>query len=145
MGGLIDYSTGAAFFRKLTEQSFVQLEQETNGHQYWSLVEDLLSRPISDKVQLVGLLAAAQVLRSLNIKGQHPPSASAGGRTSDLTREDTDTEKTACLAASLSTNTTIASDICQHTRQAQSAPRTDRNRGTRQQASAFNAAFYNKC
>ena len=40
------------------------------------------------------------------------PSATAGGGTCELTREETDTE----TAASLSTNTTIASDTCQHTR-----------------------------
>ena len=46
MGAIIDFSTGAAFFRHLTDQSCVQLERESNGHLYLSLVEDLLSQPI---------------------------------------------------------------------------------------------------
>ena len=65
MGVIIDFSTGAAFFRHLTDQSFVQLERESNGHLYLSLVEDLLSQPILDKEQLQGFQAAAQVLKNL--------------------------------------------------------------------------------
>ena len=66
MGAIVDFSTGAAFFRHLTDQSFVQLEKETSGHLYLSLVEDLLSRPILDKGQLEGFPAAAEVLERLN-------------------------------------------------------------------------------
>ena len=65
MGAIIDFSTGAPFFRHLTDQSFVQLERESNGHLYLSLVEDLLSQPILDKEQLQGFQAAAQVLKNL--------------------------------------------------------------------------------
>ena len=65
MGAIIDYCTGAAFFRHLTDQSFVQLERESNGHLFLSLVEDLLSQPILDKEQLQGFQAAAQVLKNL--------------------------------------------------------------------------------
>ena len=32
VGVVVDFGTGAAFFRNLTDQSFVQLERETNGH-----------------------------------------------------------------------------------------------------------------
>ena len=58
MGAIIDFSTGAAFFRHLTDQ-------ESNGHLYLSLVEDLLSQPILDKDLLQGFQAAAQVLKNL--------------------------------------------------------------------------------
>ena len=34
MGASIDFSTGAAFFRHLADQAFVQLEREPNGHLY---------------------------------------------------------------------------------------------------------------
>ena len=46
MGAMIDFSIGAAFFRNLTDQSFLQLEKEANGHVYLSLVEDVLPQPI---------------------------------------------------------------------------------------------------
>ena len=49
MGAIIDLSTGVAFFRRLRDQHFVQLERETNGHLFLSLVEDLISQTISDK------------------------------------------------------------------------------------------------
>ena len=65
MGAIIDFSAGAAFFRHLTDQSFVQLERDSNGHLYLSLVEDLLSQPILDKEKLQGFQAAAQVLKNL--------------------------------------------------------------------------------
>ena len=65
VGAIIDLSTCAAFFRHLTEQSFVQLERESNGHLYLPLVEDLLSQPILDKEQLQGFQTAAQVLENL--------------------------------------------------------------------------------
>ena len=64
MGAIIDFSTGAAFFRHLTDQSFVQLERESNGHLYLTLVEDLLSQPILDREQLQGFQAAGQVLKN---------------------------------------------------------------------------------
>ena len=62
MGAVVELSTGAAFFRKLTGQSFVQLERETHGHLFLSLVEGVLSQPILDKGQLQGVQEAAQVL-----------------------------------------------------------------------------------
>ena len=65
IGAIIDLSTGAAFFRHLTDESVVQLERESNGHLYLSLVEDLLSQPILDKEHLQGFQAAAQVLKNL--------------------------------------------------------------------------------
>ena len=34
MGAIIDFRTGAAFFRHLADQAFVQLEREPNGHLY---------------------------------------------------------------------------------------------------------------
>ena len=43
MGTIIDFSTSVAFFRHLTDQSFVQLERETNGHLHLSLVEDTVT------------------------------------------------------------------------------------------------------
>ena len=52
MGAIIDFSTGAAFFRNLTDQYFVQLERETQGHLYLSRVEDMLSQPILEESQL---------------------------------------------------------------------------------------------
>ena len=119
MGAIVDFSTGAAFFRNLTDQSFVQLETGPDGHLHLSLVEDMLSQPMLDKGQLQGFQAAAQVLERVNKQGQHPPSALADEGTSEVNREETDTEQTACLAASSHTNNTIANDICQHTRQVQ--------------------------
>ena len=53
MGAIIDYSTDA----------HVQLAKEADGHHYLSLVENLLSRPISDRGQLERLKAAAEKLR----------------------------------------------------------------------------------
>ena len=79
-----------------------------------SQVEDPLSRPMLDKGQLEGFPSSDTVfLESLNKLGQHVQSASTGGGTSG---EGTDAVKTACLAASVSTATTIANDICQHNR-----------------------------
>ena len=46
-------------------QAFVQLERESNGHLYLSLVEDMLSQPHSNKEQLQGFEAAAQNLGNL--------------------------------------------------------------------------------
>ena len=66
MGAIIDFSTGAAFFRHLADQAFVQLERESNGHLYLSLVEDMLSQPILNKEQLQGFQAAAQVVENLD-------------------------------------------------------------------------------
>ena len=66
MGAIIDFSTGAAFFRHLADQPFVQLERESNGHLYLSLVEDMLSQPILNKEQLQGFQAAAQVLENID-------------------------------------------------------------------------------
>ena len=51
-------------FISLTDQSFVQLERNTNGHLFLSLVEDMLSQPILDKGQLQGFQAAAQLLEN---------------------------------------------------------------------------------
>ena len=36
MEAIVGFSTGATFFRNLTDQVFVQLEQEANGHLYLS-------------------------------------------------------------------------------------------------------------
>ena len=94
MGAIIDFSTGAAFFRHLTDQSFVQLERASNGHLYLSLVEDLLSQPILDREQLQGFQAAAQVLKNL----------------------DQSEVENVCLAASPLHHTIHDSDIRQHTR-----------------------------
>ena len=38
MGAIKGFSTGATFFRNLTDQVFAQLEQEADGHLYLSLV-----------------------------------------------------------------------------------------------------------
>ena len=65
MGAIIDLSTGAAFFRHLADQAFVQLKRESNGHLYFSLVEDMLSQPNLNKEQLQEFQAAAQVLENL--------------------------------------------------------------------------------
>ena len=70
MGAIIDFNTGAAFFRHLTDLSLVQLERETHGHLYLSLVGDVLFQPILDKSQLQGFQAAAEVLENLNKLGQ---------------------------------------------------------------------------
>ena len=79
MGAIIDFSTGAAFFRHLADQAFVHPERASNGHLYLSLVEDVLSQPISNKEQLQGFQAAAQVLeksreirRKITVVLQHP-------------------------------------------------------------------------
>ena len=76
----------------------------------------MLSQPISDKGQLQGFQAAAQVLEHLDNRGQHPPSALADGGTSELNREGSDSDKTDCLAAASHTDITVAKDISQHTR-----------------------------
>ena len=94
MGAVIDCSTCAAFYRFLTDQSFVQLERETNAHFYLSLAEDMLSQPFWDKSLLQGFPAAAQVLANL----------------------DKSERKNVCLAASSHKNNTIGNDNCQHTR-----------------------------
>ena len=65
MGAITDISTSAAFLRNLTAQSFVQLERETNGHLYLSLVDNMSSQPNSDTSQLQGFQAAAHVLDNL--------------------------------------------------------------------------------
>ena len=62
MGAIVDFRTGAAVFGYLTDQSFVQLEQDADRHLCRSLVEDLLARPFSDKGKLQGFTAAAQSL-----------------------------------------------------------------------------------
>ena len=64
MGATFYFCTGAASFIILTDQSFVQLERDTNGHLFLSLVEDMLSQPILDKGQLQGFQAAAQLLEN---------------------------------------------------------------------------------
>ena len=61
MGAISDFSTGAAFFRHLADQAFVQLERESYGHRYLSL-----SQPTVNKEQLQGFQAAAQVLENLD-------------------------------------------------------------------------------
>ena len=65
-GAIFDFSTATAVFRNLIHQFGVQMEKGTDGHQYLSLLDDLLSRPILDKGQLEGFQAAAQVSKSLN-------------------------------------------------------------------------------
>ena len=66
MGATIDFGTGVAFFRHLTDQSFVQLEGEANEQLYLTLVEDILLQPISDKNQQQGFQSLAQVLENLD-------------------------------------------------------------------------------
>ena len=94
MGAVIDKSTCAAIFKILTDQSFVQLERETNAHFYLSLVEDMLSQTFLDKGLLQGFQAAAQVLENL----------------------DKSERKNVCLAAYSNKNNTMGNDICQHPR-----------------------------
>ena len=95
MGAIIDFSTGAAFCRHWADQVFVQLERESNGHLYLPLVEDMLSQPISNKEQLQGFQAAAQVQENL----------------------EKSEEKHGCLAASSQHHITHDSDIRQHNEQ----------------------------
>ena len=95
MGAIIDFSTGAAFFRHLADQAFVQQERESNGQLYLSLVEDMLSQPILNKKQLQGFQAAAQVLENL----------------------EKSEEKHGCLAASSQHHIMHDSDIRQHNEQ----------------------------
>ena len=117
MGAIIVFSTSEAFFRHLTDQSFVPLERETNGRLYLSLVEEMLfTQPMLDKGQLQGFQAAAQFLEKLDKQGQKPPSAFADEGTSELNREESDGRKT-CAAASSHNSITVGTDICQHTRQ----------------------------
>ena len=68
MGAIMGFSTGATFFRSLTDQVFAQLEQEANGHLYVSLVKDMLSQSICDEDQLLGFQAAARVHENLGKK-----------------------------------------------------------------------------
>ena len=131
MGAIIDFTTGAAFFRNITEQSFVHLERETNGHLYVSLVEDMLSRPILDKSQLHGFQTAAQFPENLYMQGQRPLSACADG-TNELQTLDT-TASPLALASAHRTSSNISP--------------TDRNHVTNHSHttdSGFNAAFYNR-
>ena len=94
MGAIIDLSIGVALFRHLTDQSFVQLERETNGHLYLSLEGDTLSQPISDKNQLQGFQEAKQVRANL----------------------DKSERNSCCLAASSHNHIIIDKDIRQHNR-----------------------------
>ena len=88
MEAIMDFSTGATFFRNLTDTVFVQLQQEANGHLYLWLVKDMLSRSICDEDQLLGFQAAARVLETPRRKGQDPPSAHADGGTDELLKEN---------------------------------------------------------
>ena len=72
MGAIIDFSTGASFFRNLTDTVFAQLEQEANGHLYLSPVKDMLSQLICDEDQLLRFQAAARILGNLGKKRAGP-------------------------------------------------------------------------
>ena len=65
MGAIMEFSTGAAFFRHLADQSFVQLENDADVHLCLALVEDLLARPVSDEGQHERFIASAEVLEGL--------------------------------------------------------------------------------
>ena len=91
IGAIIDFSTGVAFFRHLTDQSVVQLERETTCYLHLSPVEDRLSKTISDKYQLQG---SKQLRRFWEIS--------------------TNQENTGCLAASSHTHVIRDSGIRQH-------------------------------
>ena len=58
-----------AFSRNLTDQSFAQLETETNGHLSLSLVEEMLSQPIWDILNQDFLPPNRQVKKDMAILG----------------------------------------------------------------------------
>ena len=84
MEAIMDFSTGATFFRNLTDTVFVLLEQEANVRLYWSLAKDMLSRTVCDEDQLLGFQAAARVCENLGKKRQDSPSTHADGGTGEL-------------------------------------------------------------
>ena len=117
MEAIVDLSTGATFLRNLTDQVFVQLEQEANGHLYLSPVKDMLSRTICDEDQLLGFQAAAKVLENLGKKGTGRSVCTRRRRDRWIAKKKVHDGKNLCLDTSLHSGRIRDTDPSEHTGQ----------------------------